>query len=89
MGKDKHELLAHLRRSKAAQSVDDVVAAFEAWGFRPGATKSGLFFVHPTGTTFSMHRPHSKEMRPGAVAQAIRQIEAVKALETKDGQNDD
>lgn len=89
MGKDKHELLAQLKRSKASQSVDDVVRALKAWGFGPGETKSGVFFVHPTGTMFSLHRPHTKEMKSGAVTQAIRQIEAVKALEGKDGQDKD
>lgn len=90
MSKGKRALLEILRRSPMVPATD-VRKALLAFGFEEDTTKSGLLFLHPTTRLiFATHRPHSKEMKAGAVRQAIKQIEASEAkLNAADRSDDD
>lgn len=87
MAKDKRQRrLRDLKDRKNSCTLKEAEAALEEWGFLPGRGNSNVRVWSYKHITLTAHKPHGKNMDPGAVAMVIRKIEEAEVLQEKERQ---
>jgi predicted RNA binding protein YcfA (HicA-like mRNA interferase family) len=86
MPEENQRLLSELRTKKHSCTSRLAEEALKAWGFRQGRSKGHSQVWNYKHVTVTLHKPHGKHMKAGAVAMVIRKIEEAAVVQQEEKQ---